>query len=113
MDSSSRLPSIGEYYAGKNIFLTGASGFIGKVLIEKLLRSCPNVNKIFMLMRPKKSQDIDQRVEEICKCPVSHHPYISKFQNIRWKHFVKNMKKYQSNIDNPCHKYFNIRSYSF
>lgn len=70
MDSSSRLPSIGEYYAGKNIFLTGASGFIGKVLIEKLLRSCPNVNKIFMLMRPKKSQDIDQRVEEICKCPV-------------------------------------------
>lgn len=73
MEMSSRIPTIGEYYAGKNIFLTGASGFIGKVLIEKLLRSCPNVNKIFMLMRPKKSQDIDQRVEEICKCPVSHH----------------------------------------
>lgn len=111
MDSSSRLPSIGEYYAGKNIFLTGASGFIGKVLIEKLLRSCPNVNKIFMLMRPKKSQDIDQRVEEICKCPVSHHlnKYIPKYFMETLCEKYEKSTKYKNKL---CHKYLNIRSNS-
>jgi FlaA1/EpsC-like NDP-sugar epimerase len=29
--------SIPEYYTDKNIFITGATGFIGKVLIEKIL----------------------------------------------------------------------------
>ena len=49
-----------------------------------------------MLMRPKKSQDIDQRVEEICKCPVSHH-FVKKSISIYctllvigWNFFPKN-----------------------
>ncbi|KAK3102570.1 hypothetical protein FSP39_012259 [Pinctada imbricata] len=65
-----RLPSIAEYYTGKTVFITGATGFIGKVLIEKLIRSCPNVGKIYMLMRPKRSQDIEQRLQELIKCAV-------------------------------------------
>jgi thioester reductase-like protein len=28
-----------EYYHGKVIFLTGVTGFLGKVILEKLLRS--------------------------------------------------------------------------
>ncbi|KAK3603214.1 hypothetical protein CHS0354_036144 [Potamilus streckersoni] len=66
----SDLPTVAEYYTGKNIFITGGTGFIGKVLIEKLLRSCPNLNKIYLLVRPKKSQNIVSRIEELTKCPL-------------------------------------------
>ncbi|ERL90797.1 hypothetical protein D910_08143 [Dendroctonus ponderosae] len=45
-DASVPIP---QYFGGKNVFITGGSGFIGKVLIEKLLRSCPDVARIFLL----------------------------------------------------------------
>ncbi|XP_045177320.1 fatty acyl-CoA reductase 1-like [Mercenaria mercenaria] len=64
------LPTVAEYYDGKNVFITGGTGFIGKVLIEKLLRSCPKVNKLYLLVRPKRSQDIEQRIQELADCPI-------------------------------------------
>ncbi len=32
---------IAEFFKRKSIFITGATGFIGKQLVEKLVRSCP------------------------------------------------------------------------
>lgn len=32
-----------EFYRGKNIFITGCTGFVAKVILEKLLRTCPDV----------------------------------------------------------------------
>lgn len=68
-------PSIGvpEFYAGKSIFITGATGFMGKVLIEKLLRSCPNLNKIYLLMRPKRGQSTKERLDDFVNCKVRFH----------------------------------------
>ncbi|XP_076114354.1 fatty acyl-CoA reductase 1-like isoform X1 [Mytilus galloprovincialis] len=63
-------PTVSEYYTDKNVFITGATGFIGKVLLEKLLRSCPNVGNLYLLVRPKKSQDCHQRITEISQSPV-------------------------------------------
>ncbi|XP_012525416.2 fatty acyl-CoA reductase 1 [Monomorium pharaonis] len=62
--------SIPAFYAGQSIFLTGATGFLGKVLIEKILRSCPDVREIFLLMRPKKGLDVNQRLEKILNLPL-------------------------------------------
>lgn len=62
--------SIAAFYAGRSIFVTGATGFLGKVLIEKLLRSCPGVREIFMLMRPKNGVSIDQRLKEMLRLPL-------------------------------------------
>ena len=73
MESSRRnLPNVAEYYRGKNIFMTGATGFIGKVLIEKLLRCCPDVKGLYCLVRPKKGQDAETRLKEICRGQVSY-----------------------------------------
>lgn len=58
-------PSIPEFYNDQEIFITGGSGFIGKVLIEKLLRSCPGIKAIYILLRPKKGKDIAERLKLI------------------------------------------------
>lgn len=56
--------SIAEFYKGRTVFITGATGFMGKVLVEKLLRSCPGVNHLYLLMRPSKGKDVASRLRE-------------------------------------------------
>lgn len=59
-----------NFYKGQNLFITGATGFMGKILIEKLLRSCPDIENVYILCRPKKGKDVHTRVEEIYDDPV-------------------------------------------
>jgi alcohol-forming fatty acyl-CoA reductase len=67
---SRNLPSIPQFYAGQEIFITGGSGFMGKVLIEKLLRSCPDIKAIYILLRPKKGKSIKERLKVITDLPL-------------------------------------------
>lgn len=60
-----------NFYSGQNLFITGATGFMGKILIEKLLRSCPDIENIYILCRSKKGKDVHTRIEEIFDDPVS------------------------------------------
>ncbi|XP_041471454.1 fatty acyl-CoA reductase 1-like [Lytechinus variegatus] len=57
--------SVSDFYAGKTLMITGATGFIGKVLLEKLLRCCPDIKKIFLLVRPKRDKGATARIKEI------------------------------------------------
>lgn len=59
-----------EFYSHKNVFITGASGFVGKVLLEKLLRSTPKIGKIYLLLRERKSLGTKERLENILEDPV-------------------------------------------
>jgi nucleoside-diphosphate-sugar epimerase len=43
--------SVKEQLAGKRILITGTTGFLGKVFIEKLIREIPDVEKIILLIR--------------------------------------------------------------
>lgn len=65
---------IAEYYKNKSIFITGATGFIGKVLIEKLLRSCPELKRIFVLIRCKKGHSVNERLNDLFQCQVCNLP---------------------------------------
>jgi fatty acyl-CoA reductase len=62
---------IAEYYKNKSILITGATGFIGKVLIEKLLRSCYDLKTIYVLVRSKKGQNPQDRLKEFLHCKVN------------------------------------------
>lgn len=57
--------SIVDFFQDSTIFITGGTGFLGKALLEKLLRSCYNIKTIFVLLRPKSGQHIDQRYAEL------------------------------------------------
>lgn len=59
-----------EWYAGKTLFVTGATGFMGKVLLEKLLRSCPDIRCIYILCRSKRGFSPAARVTEFTKLPL-------------------------------------------
>ncbi|XP_041970545.1 putative fatty acyl-CoA reductase CG5065 [Aricia agestis] len=61
---------VAEFYADKSVFVTGGTGFMGKVLVEKLLRSCPKIKKIYLLMRPKRGQDVTSRLNELLQLPL-------------------------------------------
>lgn len=59
-----------EFYKNKNIFITGGTGFLGIAIIEKLLRTTPDVGNIYMLMREKRGKTIQQRLDEFKKNEV-------------------------------------------
>ncbi|XP_011645023.2 LOW QUALITY PROTEIN: putative fatty acyl-CoA reductase CG8306 [Pogonomyrmex barbatus] len=61
---------VAEFYNDKNVFITGGTGFVGVCLIEKLLRCCPDIKNIYLLMRPKKGKQIAERLEELTKNSV-------------------------------------------
>ncbi|CAF4887390.1 unnamed protein product [Pieris macdunnoughi] len=70
MNETRRMSEIQKFYDGKNVLITGATGFLGKVLVEKLLRSCPRVENLYLLVRQKRGKDIYTRIEEIFDDPM-------------------------------------------
>lgn len=68
-----RKITIPEFYQNKNVLITGGTGFVGKLLVEKLLRSCSGINKIYVLIRPKHGKSpqdrmIDATNDIVSKC---------------------------------------------
>ncbi|XP_044001640.1 fatty acyl-CoA reductase 1-like [Aphidius gifuensis] len=57
--------SIQDFFTGSIIFITGSTGFLGKALLEKLLRSCKKISIIYILLRSKNGQTIQQRLEKL------------------------------------------------
>ncbi|KAF5291778.1 hypothetical protein FQA39_LY14266 [Lamprigera yunnana] len=53
---------IQKFFENKTVFVTGATGFLGKLLVEKILRTC-DIKKMYITMRPKKNKGIVERME--------------------------------------------------
>ncbi|KAF2896919.1 hypothetical protein ILUMI_09255 [Ignelater luminosus] len=62
---------ISEWYKGRSIFITGATGFMGKVLLEKLLYQS-EVERVYILIRSKRGRFPHQRIEDMWKLPMFH-----------------------------------------
>jgi hypothetical protein len=92
------LNSIQQFYAGKTIFITGASGFMGKILIEKILYSCSDVREIIVLMRSKRGKTGAQRIEDFSKLPVCNHILFEYF----FFRLFNNIKLQLSYVQHRC-----------
>ncbi|KAF8102068.1 hypothetical protein N665_0201s0357 [Sinapis alba] len=51
-----------RFLKGKNYLITGATGFLAKVLIEKLLRESPEIGKIFFLIKSEDQESANKRL---------------------------------------------------
>ncbi|CAA7060505.1 unnamed protein product [Microthlaspi erraticum] len=51
-----------RFLKGKSYFVTGATGFLAKVLIEKLLRTSPEIGKIFLMIKSKDQESANKRL---------------------------------------------------
>ncbi|XP_052757506.1 putative fatty acyl-CoA reductase CG5065 isoform X2 [Galleria mellonella] len=61
---------VNEWYRGRKVLVTGASGLMGKVLIEKLLYSVPDISCIYALIRHKRGKSPESRIEDMWKLPL-------------------------------------------
>ncbi|KAL1562129.1 alcohol-forming fatty acyl-CoA reductase [Salvia divinorum] len=52
---------IHDFFVGKNIFVTGATGLLGKVIVEKILRSTL-VGKVYLLIKARDKEDAFNRL---------------------------------------------------
>ena len=52
---------LAEAYRDKTILLTGGTGFLGTALVEKILRSLPDLGRLYLIVRPSKDKGADER----------------------------------------------------
>src|SRR5215204_6513709 len=55
---------LGEAYKDKKILLTGGTGFLGTALIEKILRSLPDLGCLYLVVRPSRGKSAAERFEK-------------------------------------------------
>ncbi|XP_065909692.1 fatty acyl-CoA reductase 1-like [Dysidea avara] len=84
-ETDSRM-GVKEFYAGKGIFVTGATGFMGKVLVEKLLRSVPDIGVVYILVRQKRGKTSKERLEDLLSSRVFD---VLKEQSSNWMEKIK------------------------
>lgn len=72
-DSSAQasVSLVSQMFDYRSVFITGASGFIGRVLLEKLLRSYSGIKNVYILMRAKKNQNpYDRLHKQLLQVPI-------------------------------------------
>lgn len=57
--------SVREAFRGSCVLLTGVTGFVGSLVMEQLLRVCPEVERIYVLIRSKKSMTAAARLDRL------------------------------------------------
>ncbi|XP_037505453.1 fatty acyl-CoA reductase 1-like [Rhipicephalus sanguineus] len=65
--------NVARFYQGRVVFITGGTGFIGKVLLEKLLRSCPGLKRVYLLVRSKRGESPQSRLEKMFDSKMFEH----------------------------------------
>ena len=86
------------FYENKVIALTGGTGCVGQGIIEKLLRDCPKIQHIYLLIRNKKNVAPDERMKKLFQLPVNS--FVNKFlwRQILFFRFLMNCGKLMENF---------------
>ncbi|PHT71588.1 hypothetical protein T459_22373 [Capsicum annuum] len=79
-----------NFFEGKNILVTGATGFLAKALIEKMLRTTPKVNKIYLLIRAKDKEAAFLRLKNEVNYGVRIIQNLEEMHGESYRLFIKN-----------------------
>jgi Male sterility protein/haloacid dehalogenase-like hydrolase len=77
--------SVRESLDGKNVLLIGGTGFIGKVWLANLLEHIPEIGRIYLLVRPNRSQNALERFQRI----VEESPVFERIAHQHGQHFAE------------------------
>ncbi|CAH2986503.1 unnamed protein product [Chilo suppressalis] len=55
---------IPAFYSGRELLITGATGFIGQALTERLLSTCPGIHRLHLLVKAKKGDSGETRLSK-------------------------------------------------
>lgn len=72
-----KMSEIAKWFSSKSAFVTGATGFVGKCLVIKLLSDCPDIDTIYIIIRSKKGISFEQR-----KIDYKNHIAFSQLKEI-------------------------------
>ena len=81
-------PSLRRAYAGRSVLLTGGSGFLGKVWLGLVMRYLPEVERVYVLLRPKALVDARGRFQKMLNTSYAFEPL--------HKHFGSELGRYVS-----------------
>lgn len=68
---SFEMSHVQQFMTGRSILVTGFTGFLGKLLVTKLLSSCPDIDTVFVLIRKGKHPNVEDRFARIIQSKVS------------------------------------------
>lgn len=68
---------VARFYDDRSVFITGGTGFIGKALVEKLIRSC-NIRCVYLLVREKRNKTTSERLVELLNSKIFMRLYAQK-----------------------------------
>lgn len=70
--ANTEKPSVPQWFRDREVMVTGGTGFMGKVLLAKLLMSCPDIKAIYVLIRDKKGVPSRVRLTNLLKVGKIH-----------------------------------------
>lgn len=71
--------SIRRALAGRHVFLTGGSGFVGKVWLSQVLTQLPEIERLYVFLRPKALVPARQRFEKMLNTSAAFKPLHDRF----------------------------------
>lgn len=89
------MSEIAKWFSGKSVFVTGATGFVGKCVVEKLLYDCPDIGNIYIMIRNKRGQNFEQR-----KCDYAKHIVFTRLRETK-PNVLNKIKIVQGDLNEP------------
>ncbi|KAG5504062.1 hypothetical protein GH5_04924 [Leishmania sp. Ghana 2012 LV757] len=91
-------------FSNRTVFITGGTGFVGKVLLYRILKDIPDVTCIYLLMRGKRSRrlkkylNLQERLElEVLGSPC-FEPLRQQVGDAKWRELCQKVKAVQGDI---------------
>lgn len=95
MSTEPSANSLAEFYSNKNVLITGATGFVGKVLLWKLLTEFKDIGTIFVLMREKNGDRVQDRLSKL----LNQAPFAGNFDYGKLLNQVKPIKSDMTSVN--------------